>query len=71
MAGENLPLMGQACTCSFAITTAGVDTDQTAICAGDWKRLGNKRTTNLPMMPERINHAAESPTVFLPYRDDL
>jgi short-subunit dehydrogenase len=39
--------------------------------AVSWKRLGNKRTTNLPMMPERINHAAESPTVFLPYRDDL
>jgi len=33
--------------------------------------LGGKRTTNLPMMSEGINQAAESPPVFLPDRDDL
>jgi hypothetical protein len=33
--------------------------------------LGGKRTTNLPMMSEGINQAAESPPVFLPNRDDL
>jgi hypothetical protein len=33
--------------------------------------LGDKRTPNLPMMSEGINHAAESPTVFLPHRNHL
>jgi hypothetical protein len=35
------------------------------------ERLGDKLTTNLPVMPERINHAPQSPAVFLPYREDL
>lgn len=33
--------------------------------------LGDKCTSNLPMMPEGINYAAESPPVFLSNRDDL
>ena len=33
--------------------------------------LGDKLTTNLPVMPERINYAPQSPAVFLPYRENL
>jgi hypothetical protein len=30
------------------------------------ERLGDKLTTNFPVMPERINHAPQSPVVFPP-----
>src|SRR5437660_5142226 len=30
-----------------------------------------ERATNLPVMPERINHPPQSPSVLLPYREDL
>jgi hypothetical protein len=33
--------------------------------------LGVERATNLPVMPERINHPPQSPSVLLPYREDL
>ncbi len=33
--------------------------------------LGVERTTNLPVMPERINHPPQSPAVLLPYGEDL
>jgi hypothetical protein len=32
---------------------------------------GVERATNLPVMPERINHPPQSPSVLLPYREDL
>jgi hypothetical protein len=33
--------------------------------------LGVERATNLPVMPERINHPPLPPSVLLPYREDL
>ena len=33
--------------------------------------LGVERTTNLPVMPERINHPPQSPSLLLPDREDL
>jgi len=33
--------------------------------------LGVERATNLPVMPERINHPPQSPAVLLPYGEDL
>jgi hypothetical protein len=33
--------------------------------------LGVERTTNLPVMPKRINHPPQSPAVLLPYGEDL
>ena len=33
--------------------------------------LGDKRTTNLPVKPEWINHAPQSPAVFLPNWENL
>ena len=33
--------------------------------------LGVERATNLPVMPERINHPPQSPSVLLPYGEDL
>jgi len=33
--------------------------------------LGVERATNLPVMPERIHHPPQSPSVLLPYREDL
>jgi hypothetical protein len=53
------------------IGTARVDNDQMAICAGGVERLAHRRTTNLPMTPEGINHSLQLPTVFLPYWEDL
>jgi hypothetical protein len=33
--------------------------------------LSGERSTNLPVMPERIHHPPQSPSVLLPYREDL
>src|SRR5438105_7462171 len=39
--------------------------------AVDAVTLRGELTTNLPVMPERIDHATQSPAVFLSHREDL